>query len=361
MKKRMVLASLFLGLAVSAFGLAGAAFGQCGGQERWAVKDGTDSAAGQVDFSNVQAKSIADLVAMHQPHLPGDNTTRVVPDETNVVKVQARLIQWKQETDSDYHLVLTDDTEDFTQAHGRPTGHSVIGEIPDPGCLSGSHDEFGADSPFLNIRDGSLGISAARQQMNNAFPNADLSGQWNDGGGKRVEIVGVVFFDRAHGQVSRAPNNLEIHPIVSIKFLDSGSATDGSGAMPTGARAARKPAAAAAKAVSTAGNPLSIQDPKTGETATITEDRALVVAPSEHSGKSGALRAGVASPDLGFPKTLTVCWFAGAGSGASAIEISLDGKSWFDVELISGSGCKSVPPAQFVKLTANKGMYQVSY
>jgi hypothetical protein len=62
---------------------------------------------------------------------------------------------------------------------------------------------------------------------------------------------------------------------------------------------------------------------------------------------------------LGFPKTLTVCWFAGTATGA--IQISLDGKNWFDVEATPGAGCKSVPPARFVKLTASKGMYQVSY
>lgn len=105
--------------------------------------------------------------------------------------------------------------------------------------------------------------------------------------------------------------------------------------------------------------PLAITDPKTGETATINEDRALIVAPSENSGRSGALRAGVGSADLGFPKTLTVCWFAGEGNGK--IQVSLDGKNWFDVEPTPGAGCKGVPPARFVKLTGSKGMYQVSY
>ncbi|MFI5093295.1 MAG: hypothetical protein WCE50_19385 [Candidatus Acidiferrum sp.] len=341
------------------------AFCQCGGQERWAVKDGTDATAGQVDFAKVTAESIAQLIQVHEPKLPADDSTRVIPDETKVVRVQARLIQWKLEADSDYHLVLTDDTENFTLGGGKPTGHSIIGEIPDPNCVSGSNDEFGTKSPFLQVAGGSaVGIDVARQQMNDAFPNADLTGGWNDAGGARVEVVGVTFFDRAHGQVSRAPNNLEMHPIVSIKFLDNplmmtqpALAGTGGHVAPHALAGGAHPATATATAPSA--TPLGIADPKTGETAAITEDRALVVAPSEHSGKSGALRLGTPSPDLGYPKTLTVCWFAGSGGGE--IQISLDGKNWFDVEATPGTGCKTVPPARFVKLTGSKGMYQVSY
>ncbi|HKW55755.1 MAG TPA: hypothetical protein VJN42_00225 [Candidatus Acidoferrum sp.] len=344
------------------FGLANAAFGQCGGTERWAVKDGTDSSAAQVDFSRIQPKTILDLVQIPEPALPNDNTTRTLPQEATVVRVTARLIQWKLETDSDYHLVLTDDTENFTPAHGAPTGHSIVGEVPDPNCLAGSTDEFGTQSPFLQIGSTGMGIDVARRQMNEAFPNADLTGQWNDAGGTHVEIVGVTFFDRAHGQVSRAPNNLEIHPIVSIKFLDNTanmlppSPGHGPGrARPRGVA----PATGAPSPAPAVASPLAITDPKTGETATINEDRALVVAPSENSGKVGALRSGVSSADLGYPKTLTVCWFAADGSGK--IQLSLDGKSWFDVEPTPGAGCKAMPPARFVKLTANRGMYQVSY
>jgi hypothetical protein len=33
-------------------------------------------------------------------------------------------------------------------------------------------------------------------------------------------VVGVGYFDPAHGQVGRAPNNIEIHPILSISFSE---------------------------------------------------------------------------------------------------------------------------------------------
>jgi len=199
--------------------LAGTAAAQnCGGKERWGPKDGTDPQAPNIDLTNITSEAVTDLVAIHQPHLPGDNTTRIVPDETHVYRVQARLAKWKHESDDDYHLVLTDDTLNYTDESANPpvppTGHSFIGEVPDPSCFSGSDGSFGSQTPFAN------GIALARQTMNQRFPNADQSGGWNYGAGVPVEITGVGFFDRPHNQTGRAPNNIEIHPILSIRFLD---------------------------------------------------------------------------------------------------------------------------------------------
>jgi len=114
--------------------------------------------------------------------------------------------------------VLTDDALNYTDESANPpvppTGHSFIGEVPDPSCFSGSDGSFGSQTPFAN------GIALARQTMNQRFPNADQSGGWNYGAGVPVEITGVGFFDRPHNQTGRAPNNIEIHPILSIRFLD---------------------------------------------------------------------------------------------------------------------------------------------
>jgi hypothetical protein len=114
---------------------------------------------------------------------------------------------------------MTDDTLRFTEGRGTPTGHSVIGEIPDPDCLSGTHGNFGNASPFLPTNPNSpLSILAARKAIEAQFPDAVFDGSWNDAGGIPVEVVGVGYFDPAHGQVGRAPNNIEIHPILSITF-----------------------------------------------------------------------------------------------------------------------------------------------
>jgi len=199
--------------------LAGTAAAQnCGGKERWGPKDGTDPQAPNIDLTNITPEAVTDLVAIHQPHLPSDNTTRIVPDETHVYRVQARLVKWKHESDNDYHLVLTDDTLNYTDESAHPpvppTGHSFIGEVPDPSCFSGSDGSFGSQTPFAD------GITSSRQTIDQRFPNADQTGNWNDGADAQVEITGIGFFDRPHNQTGRAPNNIEIHPILSIRFLD---------------------------------------------------------------------------------------------------------------------------------------------
>jgi hypothetical protein len=208
-----------LGLCLFIFFLAGTAAAQnCGGTDRWGPKDGTDQQAANIDLTNITPATVADLLAIHQPQFPGDNTTRIVPDETHVYRVQARLVKWGHESDDDYHLVLTDDTLKFTDETAHPpippTGHSFIGEVPDPSCFSGSDGSFGSQTPFAD------GITSARQTMDRRFPNADHSGKWNNGADAPVEITGIGFFDRPHGQLGRAPNNIEIHPILSIRFLD---------------------------------------------------------------------------------------------------------------------------------------------
>ncbi len=189
MKRILVPFGRQLGLFLLMLFLAGTAAAQnCGGKERWGPKDGTDAQAPNIDLTNITPEAVTDLVTIHQPHLPGqgDNTTRIVPDETHVYRVQARLVKWKHESDDDdYHLVLTDDTLNFTDETAHP---------PVP--------------------------PSARQTMDQRFPNADQSGKWNDGAGAQVEITGIGFFDRPHRQTGRAPNNIEIHPIISIRFLD---------------------------------------------------------------------------------------------------------------------------------------------
>jgi hypothetical protein len=197
---------------------------QCGGTERWGVKDGTDAAAQQIDFSTITPMTVAQLLQIQQPHVPNDNTTRVVPEETHLYRVTARLVKWKKECckatdDSDYHLVVTDDTEQFSdENNGIPvTGHSLVAEMPDPNCLSGRSGHFGTISAFFQAGN-PLNVASARQALEAQTQNAVFNGKWNDMGGVPVEIVGVGFFDRAHGQTGRAPNNIEIHPVLAINF-----------------------------------------------------------------------------------------------------------------------------------------------
>lgn len=191
----------------------------CGGIERWPVKVGTDSG---VDSVNLQPQSttLQDLIHLGQPQLPpqGDDDTRL-PEETTVYQFSARLVQFKEEAgkgDSDYHLVISDDTLQFTPggAKSRNPGRSLVAEIPDPNCIAGKQGSPDLQSKFTSA------ITCARGKMDVKFPDADKSGQFNDTGGVAVTITGVGFFDRPHGQTGRALNSLEIHPILDIDFGD---------------------------------------------------------------------------------------------------------------------------------------------
>ncbi len=93
------------------------------GKERWAVKTGTDRDAQQVDTSVHNVTRIAAMRSWPAPNqLPA--TTRIAPYELKVWVVDATLKAYKVEDDprtgdSDYHLVLADDS-----------GNTIIAEIP---------------------------------------------------------------------------------------------------------------------------------------------------------------------------------------------------------------------------------------
>jgi hypothetical protein len=85
---------------------------QCGGQERWPVKVGSDTGAGLIDLTNVTSTFLHDLTALPRPQLPSDDVTRH-SDERTVRTRNGRLIKFKLESgrtgDQDYHLVITGD------------------------------------------------------------------------------------------------------------------------------------------------------------------------------------------------------------------------------------------------------------
>jgi hypothetical protein len=203
----------------------------CGGTERWQVKVGTDSGSGTVQLQSVIQTTIQSAIALAQPHLPpqSDNDTRL-PEETHVYRFQGHLAQFKQEgNDNDYHLVITDDTLQFTNdsAHDG-TGHSLIAEIPDPNCIPGQKGDPNVPSRFISQ------ITCTRGKMDTKFPSADRTGSFNDAGGIPVTITGIGFYDRPHGQTGRASNNLEIHPILDVDFGDGQTSCFQGGGASTG-------------------------------------------------------------------------------------------------------------------------------
>ena len=148
MRKAPLWISLFL-LFASAFA-AQPILAQCG-VERWSVKTGTDADISLVNMSSSTATTIQSLRSLTAPStLPSNN--RVQPTETTIFTLNATLTQYKLESDSDYHLVLSDSS-----------GNTMIVEIPSPNCV-------GAGSPF------GTGIQNARSQFDARY-NATTSFQ----------------------------------------------------------------------------------------------------------------------------------------------------------------------------------------
>jgi hypothetical protein len=161
---------------------------QCG-VERWSIKTGTDPDAQGVNLNSPTPTAISSLAAIATPAILPDNT-RISPTETTVWVLNATLREYVRAYDSDYHMVLTDDT-----------GHTMIAEIPSPNCV-------GPGSPFA------AGIAHARAQFDavltptTSFQTANIP----------VQITGIGFFDYLEGQQGVAPNGVELHPVIDIKF-----------------------------------------------------------------------------------------------------------------------------------------------
>src|SRR5215510_15825056 len=93
-------------LAVVLLAVSPALFAQCG-VERWSVKTGTDPDSGLVNLGAPTSTTIAALRARTAPN-PIPSNSRVSPTETTLWVINATLTKYKLESDSDYHLVLSD-------------------------------------------------------------------------------------------------------------------------------------------------------------------------------------------------------------------------------------------------------------
>jgi hypothetical protein len=174
--------------------VCGGASAQCG-VERWSVKTGTDPDVAKINPSTTTATTIASLVALPTPPiLPPNN--RLQPTESTVFVLNATLIEFKLETDSDYHIVIQDSA-----------GKTMITEIPSPACV-------GAGSPFATA------IASARSKFD-AQLRASSQPQTTS---VPVQIKGIGFFDSLHGQTGVAPNGIELHPVLDIIFNPSNPA-----------------------------------------------------------------------------------------------------------------------------------------
>jgi len=169
---------------------------KCGGTERWDVKVLTDTNASQVNYNPVLT-TIDSLVHIVTP-LPSTTAPRFTGLEYKTYKIRCQITRKKSESDSDYHIVVSDGT------------YTMITEIPDPVCAVAS------TSAHVNE------YIAARQFIATYIPlTPDYNVNLPD-----VAISGVLFLDPPHGQTGEALNHIEFHPILDIHFWSDSDAIE---------------------------------------------------------------------------------------------------------------------------------------
>ena len=157
------------------------------GIDRWPVKTLADPGARQVDFA-VRPATVRYLGSLRAN--PGGQDSRG-PLETRVFGVQARLVGVKRESDSDYHLILSEG------------GATMIAEMPLTACTSGAQHRYA--------------MSTARAELERAI-GGPIGESWIHPG-LRVRVAGVLFFDFPHGQSGHARNYAELHPVTGFRVL----------------------------------------------------------------------------------------------------------------------------------------------
>lgn len=174
--------------------LQGQACGTHCGSERWKVKTFTDLDTGKVNLTPVQ-ETVHHLRTLTRPtSLP--TTRRKGPVELTTYQVNAVLVGWKLETDQDFHVVIAE------PGHPKQT---MIVEIPDSTCRQV------CTSPVLaQINEARRTVVTELGQPHTSFHRVP--------GNRTVTVTGIGFFDFAHGQTGRAPNSIELHPVIKFEF-----------------------------------------------------------------------------------------------------------------------------------------------
>ena len=119
------------------------------GTERWSVKTGTDTDVSKINLTTPTGTTIAIMRSWPAQSSPPANN-RIIPYETTLWVVTATLVEFKKESDEDYHLVLKDSA-----------GNTIIAEIPATHCV-------GSGSPLLS------GVTNARNQFDAKFNASSL-------------------------------------------------------------------------------------------------------------------------------------------------------------------------------------------
>lgn len=171
---------------------------KCGGTERWPVKVLADKTSNQIDIQP-KAMTAADLIQLQTDNV-GKNTPRHGV-ELSTYRVVCGIRNYIVEGDSDIHLVLYDLND---------TSKTMVAEIPNPSCRS--VNKSGRKSYYQNDRTNFLTFTTDGYLHENGKKYTVKTGHY--------ELIGVGFIDFPHGQLGRAPNNLELHPVLKISKMN---------------------------------------------------------------------------------------------------------------------------------------------
>jgi hypothetical protein len=315
---RVLLAVGFL--CTASFG-SSASWAQSCGVERWSVKTGTDADVGKINLSTTTSQLITTMRGWTAPNpIPANN--RVTPYETTVWVLDATLTKYKKETDSDYHLVLSD-----------AAGNTLIGEIPLPGCV-------GTGSPLLSKITSARAEFDAKLTATSSFQTVSIP----------VRITGVGMFDFLHGQTGVAPNGIEIHPILDIVFNPTSSPDFTIAASPAAVSAAQGASVNTTVTTAVSGGfnsavALSVSGLPTGASATFTPTS--IAAPGAGS-STLKLSAGTAATGT---YNLTVTGTGGGKTHTAAVSFTVTGTASPDFTLAASPAAVSAAQGSSVSTT----------
>ncbi len=210
------------------------------GSDRWPVKTLSDVDADKVNLTPVRS-TVSALVSTSRPQgviFPYDH--RVAPVELTTYVVRAVAVKFKGEEDHDTHVIVVD-PNDFTK--------SMVTEFVDWGCAGAVNSRararfkqayealstiFGddlADSPKVTLN-GKVFVLADLLGYRPTFTDLATGKKFlgpNTGTPPpelvryaTVEITGVGYWDDEHGVEGAASNSIELHPILSIRRVNSG-------------------------------------------------------------------------------------------------------------------------------------------
>ena len=160
---------------------------KCGGEERWPQKVLGDAAALAIDETPTDT-TIEGLnkinTTLKDTKYKQDGPRMGI--ESRIYRIRnCYITDVLREDDNDLHLVIEDGHK-----------HTMIAEIPDPECTAAKHSPWGDN--FREVR-------KTLEQNAGSYRHYLFT------------ITGPLFVDRFHNQTGAAPNNTEIHPIISIK------------------------------------------------------------------------------------------------------------------------------------------------